>query len=62
MQPSGTNLTPVGVISFRTSSELCGFQNTSESSTQAYQVFYLYGDSKFFLFVFRGFTELDKGI
>jgi hypothetical protein len=59
---SGTILKTIGVISFRSISELCCFRNTSESSTEACQVFYLYGDSKFYLLVFRGFTELDKGI
>ena len=49
-------------ISFRTTSELCCFRNASESSTEVCQVFYLYGDSKFYLLVFLGFTELDKGI
>jgi hypothetical protein len=62
VQRSGINLTTVGVISFRTISELCCFRNASESVTEACQVFYLYGDSKFYLLVFRGFTELDNGI
>jgi hypothetical protein len=46
MHRSETILTTVGVISFRTTSELCCFRNTSESSTQAFQVLNRYGYSK----------------